>query len=257
MNIPMDEQYISPDENGFKGVMLDEYLSKGYFRMLHQLFTTNSIANGTYGKSTMMMPVFWLRTIVKKVEKSKSAINIRKKCGCFQVAIKKAEITNEVDALYALYHKQVEFDSANSCVEQLGCNPEESPFDGMMVEVRDAKVLIAVGYFDQGAKALMGILNVYHPDYKKFSLGKFLMLQKIDFALANHFDYYYTGYIGTEVYTFDYKSFPNINAVEVLLPVEQEWKPFAEFDKNLMKKYFESKILGLDENDFLDTDKII
>jgi arginine-tRNA-protein transferase len=251
MKTLLEDQYISPDENGFKGTMLDQYLSKGYFRMLYQLFTTNSIPNGTYGKSTMMMPVFWLRTIVKKVQNSKSAINIWKKCGRFQVAIKKAEITNEVDALYALYHKQVEFDSADSCGEQLGCNPEESPFDGLMVEVRDGEKLIAVGYFDKGENAIMGILNVYHPDYKQFSLGKFLMLQKIDFALANHFDYYYTGYIGTEVDTFDYKSFPDINAVEVLLPVEQEWKPFTEFDKNQLKKYFESNILGFDEGDFI------
>lgn len=50
--------------------------------------------------------------------------------------------------------------------------------------------LLQLDFSDKGANAIAGILNFYHPDYKKFSLGKYLILQKIEFARANRFLYY-------------------------------------------------------------------
>ena len=59
----------------------------------------------------------------------------------------------------------------------------------MMVQVRDGDKLIAVGYFDKGKTAIAGILNMYHPDYKQYSPGKFLMLKKLEYALSQGYDF--------------------------------------------------------------------
>ncbi len=98
--------------------------------------------------------------------------------------------------------------------------------------------MIAVGYFDKGNNSLAGILNFYHPEYKKYSLGKYLILNKIDFALENDIPFYYTGYISTFYTKFDYKLYPDVNAIEVYLPVEKEWQPYNQFDKISLEKYF-------------------
>ena len=109
----------------------------------------------------------------------------------------------------------------------------------MMIEVRDGNILVAVGFFDKGTNAIAGILNFYHPDYKKFSLGKYLILQKIEFARANRFLYYYTGYISTHISKFDYKLFPDKRAIEVYLPVEKIWVPYKLWGKEKLKEYYE------------------
>ncbi len=251
----MKEENLEPNVEVFKGVLLDEQLSLGYFRMLYTLFTTHCIPNGKYGNGILMMPVFWLRTLVKQVIKSGSALSIQKKCAIFHVTVKEAVVTDEIENLYSLYVNQLKFESSNTCKGRFGTDIFDNQFDSWMIEIRDGEKLIAVGYFDRGLKSIMGILNIYHPDYKKYSLGKFLMLQKIDFALANDIDYYYTGYIGTDVDNFDYKTFPDINSVEVFLPLEKEWKPYIQFNKNQLRNYFECNLLGIDDieinNNFL------
>ena len=86
-----------------------------------------------------------------------------------------------------------------------------------MIKIRDKNKLIAVGYFDKGFKSIAGIMNIYHPEYNMYSLGKFLMLQKLQYAQSHNMNFYYTGYISTQSTRFDYKTFPDQNAVEVLL----------------------------------------
>jgi len=51
-----------------------------------------------------------------------------------------------------------------------------------MIKIRDGAALVVAGYFDIGHQAISNILNFYHPAYKKYSLGKYLILKKIDWA---------------------------------------------------------------------------
>ena len=67
-------------------------------------------------------------------------------------------------------------------------------YDTAMIEVRDQGKLIAAGIFDKGRQSIAGILNFYHPGYNKYSLGKYLMLLKIDYAIAHSKQWYYPGY---------------------------------------------------------------
>ena len=227
--------YFLPRENGFKGKVLDDFLASGYYRMQHLIFTTNHTSMDPEKES---MPVFWLRTEVKKIHENKAALAIRKKCASFTVTCKKAEITAELEELYRIYKDHVDFSVSSTCREYLHLDEFENPYDSRMIEIRDGSILIAAGFFDKGENAISGILNFYHPAYHKFSLGKYLILKKIDHALDNDISYYYTGYISTAITKFDYKLFPDITAIEVYLPVEKTWLPFALLGKEKLKDYY-------------------
>jgi arginyl-tRNA--protein-N-Asp/Glu arginylyltransferase len=228
-------QYIAAGEEGFKDVMLDHLLEAGFYRMQHLMFTCNeTIIN----EEDHFIPVFWLRTLVNEYKLSRSANNIVKKCAGFTVSIQQAYVDDEVEDLYAAYKNNLQFTVANACADYLHQQSLPQPFDSMMVQVRDDNTLIAAGYFDKGREAIAGIMNIYHPDYNTYSLGKFLMLQKLRYALSQNMLFYYTGYISTESTRFDYKIFPDINAVEVLLPVEHQWSPYHLLTKKFLAEYY-------------------
>ncbi|HEY2726333.1 MAG TPA: hypothetical protein VGI61_04115 [Parafilimonas sp.] len=222
--------YITAGEQNFKGKMLDNLLAKGYYRMQHLMFTCNDTPVNEDGYS---IPVFWLRTLVQKCRLNKTANAIIKKCTGFSVTIKPSYVDDEVEALYDLYKNYVPFSVSSTCLNNLHQEILPDPFDTLMVQVRDKNKLIGAGYFDKGLQSIGGIINIYHPQYHKYSLGKFMMLQKLQYALSHKMKYYYTGYISTGSTRFDYKTFPDPEAVEVLLPLEQKW-----IDYNLLGKAF-------------------
>ncbi|MBS1747563.1 MAG: arginine-tRNA-protein transferase [Bacteroidetes bacterium] len=228
-------QYTIADERGFKGAMLDYLLAAGYYRMQHLMFTcTDTFISEDY-KS---IPVFWLRTLVNKYRISKSAKLILKKCSGFTVNIEPAIVDAETEMLYALYKDHVTFTISPTCKDYLHHPYLTMPFDSMMIKVRDKNRLIAVGVVDKGKDAIAGIMNIYHPDYAIFSLGKFLMLQKLKYAQSQAMKFYYTGYISTKITKFDYKVFPDIDAVQVFLPIEQQWVQYHILSKTFLEEYY-------------------
>jgi arginine-tRNA-protein transferase len=227
--------YITAGALQFKGKTLDDLLAKGYYRMQHLMFTCNDTPVSMDGSS---IPVFWLRTLVQKCRLQKAANAIMKKCAGFTVIIKPACVDDETETLYALYKSYVLFTVSPTCHSYLHQEVLPNPFDAMMVQVYDKKQLIAVGYFDKGMHAIAGIMNMYHPKYNKYSLGKFMMLQKWQYARANKMKYYYTGYISTGSTRFDYKTFPDPDAVEVFLPLEQKWTAYNVLGKTFLADYY-------------------
>lgn len=222
-------------DNDFKSSTLDSYLANGYYRMQHYLFTTHETMFDTEGKS---YPVFWLRTNLPKLKENRTAKNIKNKCSKFSVTITTAAVLDEHEMLYAAYKKNIYFNTSEKCADFLEDTYIPNPFNSLMIEVRDGIQLIALGYFDIGTTSLAGIMNFYHPAYRQFSLGKYLMLLKINYAIQNNFKYYYTGYISTATDKFDYKLFPDSNAVEVYLPNEKKWVPYLFMDKQLLEEYY-------------------
>ena len=231
--------FIFPEQTSFTGTVLDEYLAAGYYRTQHLLFTTHqtqiSSAEKTY-------PVFWLRINLQNMVESATATAIRKKCSAFTFSFKKAAISNKANDLYSEYLNSIDFEAAANCSSYLYHPYFENPFHSKMLQVKDGKNLVALGYFDVGKISMAGILNFYHPTYKKYSLGKYLMLKKLDYALAHKLQYYYTGYISTESNKFDYKLFPDKKAVEVFLPVEKIWVPYYSMGKEKLAEYFDKNI---------------
>jgi arginine-tRNA-protein transferase len=80
-------------------------------------------------------------------------------------------------------------------------------------------------------------MNFYHPDYKKYSLGKYLMLLKMKYAIELHMQYYYTGYLALGISKFDYKIFPHSSLIEVFIPSLNCWFPFDEIGKEGLALY--------------------
>ena len=229
-------QYINADERGFKNFILDRLLAAGYYRMQHLMFTCNETA---LDEQYETVPVFWLRTSINDCIFNRSASIILKKCEGFSVQIKKACVDDEVEDLYAVYKRHVQFTVSPTCNNYLHFDIMPDPFDSMMIQVRDDDKLIATGYFDEGNVSIAGIMNIYHPQYRNYSLGKFLMLQKLKYALSESMQFYYTGYISTGSARFDYKTFPDAKAVEVYLPLERKWLPYHLLGKGFLSEYYE------------------
>ncbi|MFY7900956.1 MAG: hypothetical protein ACOVNY_12280 [Chitinophagaceae bacterium] len=238
--MPLLDDYIFPEGEGFKGIILDELLAFGYYRMQHLMFTTNQTLLEYEGEN---YPVFWLRTKLNQIQEGKAANSIREKCKQFSVKYLPAIITQEHNNLYKLYRKSVHFTTCESCEEYLHMTAFSNPFESWMVEIRDENLLIAVGYFDKGLTTIAGIMNFYHPSYTKYSLGKYLILNKIDFAKENQLAFYYTGYISTATNKFDYKLFPSVKAIEVFLPVEKKWLPYQFFEKSDLQEYYVTHLI--------------
>lgn len=228
-------QFIKPNEWGFKESILDAFLALGFYRMQYYMFTCNETATSDEG---FTIPVFWLRTLVKQCSPSRTALNIIKKCSCFQVETIPATVNEEIENLYTLYSNHRPFNMSETCAGYLQGIEFPDPFDSWMVQIRDNGKLIAVGFFDKGLKTIAGIMNMYHPGYADFSLGKFLIMQKLQYAMDHDMDHYYTGYISTASTRFDYKTFPDIKAVEVYLPKENRWVSYGLLGKEYLEEYY-------------------
>lgn len=228
-------QYIAAAEYGFRGELFDKLLAAGYYRMQHLMFTCNETV---INSDCHEIPVFWLRTLVKNCTINKRAKSILKKCEGFTITTGQALVDDEIEALYAEYKNHVQFEASSSCSNYLHQSELPEPFDAMVIKVYDHDTLIAVGYFDKGNNAIAGIMNMYHPRYRAYSLGKFLILRKLQYALSQGMQFYYTGYISPKSVRFDYKTFPDAAAVEVLLPVEQQWVPYHGLGKAFLGEYY-------------------
>lgn len=218
-NIPLD----------LTGHNLDLLLQLGYYRMRQNVFTTDEFYDSITERP---YDCFWLRTrldLLKDIRLHK----IFKLNKHFTFDIGPAVYSDEINTLYETYRSSMDFDAHESVFHFLLNSEKTVEFNSKTIQIRDQGKLIAAAYFDEGKKVIMGNMNFYHPAYKKFSLGKFLMLLKITYAQSKNMQYYYTGYIALENTKFDYKLFPDVNAIEVLIKQnENTWFPFVSIGKD-------------------------
>lgn len=212
--------------------VLDAYLQHGWYRMQQTIFTTDIIL-----KNDTVIPVFWIRLLMNRYVHNRSSKKIMKGCRGFSVDIKEGHITEEAEVLYSLYKASVAFDVSDTIQDYLIGQGGQNIYNTKCIEVRDGSTLIAAGYFDEGEKSMAGILNILHPGYRKYSLGKFLMLSKIDYALANNKQYYYPGYISTAISKFDYKLFPGAEHTEVYIRNSDSWMPWLSVQKEQLEEW--------------------
>lgn len=203
---------------------LDDYLSRGWFRMGQTIFTTDFVP-----VSEKVHPVYWLRLLVQKVrygKKQKKLLAINKD---FSVIIQPLKVTPELEDLYARYKDSVNFEAPPSVESFLLDGAGEtfkSVYDTQVILLRDRGKLIAAGIFDRGEISIAGIMNFYDPLYKAKSPGKYLMLLKINYAIESGKLYYYPGYIVGGFPKFDYKLFPDPEATEYYDSIKEKWKPY-------------------------------
>ena len=201
---------------------LDHYLAKGWYRMGQSIFTSRLMPfNGT------IHTLHWLRIFVPNVEYGNTQKKILAKNSEFECVVLPFAITREMDDLFMLYRDSIEFNAPESISSYLQDGTESNIYNTNVIEIRDGGKLIAVGFFDSGETSIAGILNFYHPDYKSKSLGKYLMLLKIEHALQHKIPWYYLGYVARGYSKFDYKLFPDIRATEVFDYATKQWIPFS------------------------------
>jgi arginine-tRNA-protein transferase len=213
-----------------KGAALDAYLAMGWYRLGQIIFTTDFIQ-----LDETLIRVFWLRFQLAALQYSKKQKQVINAAQAFTVNLLPFSITTEMIELYNRYKTSINFEAPETLEGYLfdgvfDAEPRRNVFDSMKFEIRDGEKLVAAGIFDKGDSSIAGIINFYDPAYKKFSLGKYLMLLKINYARATGKTWYYPGYIAHGFSKFDYKLFPGTEAAELLDMESGEWKPYDAFE---------------------------
>lgn len=205
--------------------LLDAYLSKGWYRIQQMLITTDLIT-----KEDDFLAVFWLRYRLQDYQHHKKSRKLLQAIQPFTVSIEPLRITEELEQLFAAYRMQLDFDMSETVQAYLMGERSETVFQTQLVCIRDKGRLIAAGCYDAGAVSMMGILNIYHPDYKKYSLGKVLLLLKLEEAMRLGKTWFYPGYMSLHTTKFDYKLFPAMDATEVYDRLTDRWLPYSHVD---------------------------
>lgn len=202
------------------GSLLDHYLSQGKFRIRQSMFTCEL---SIFDKK--IYPVHWLRLLISNLNLSRSSFKILQQNTHFTCEIKPFHISEEIEKLFSSYRSSIDFETTESVSAYLLNNSEKNRFNTQVFEIRDAGKLIAAGFVDMGRKSMAAILNFYHPEYKKCSPGKFVMLKEIEYSRIIGLKWYYPGYIANGYSKFDYKLFPDRHAFEMYDPQLLNWVP--------------------------------
>ena len=221
--------------------LLDAYLSKGWYRIHQMLITTDVIS-----KEDEYQAVFWLRYRLENYQHNKKSRKLLLASEQFTCAIEPLHFTDELEELYTTYRSQLDFDMSDSARAYLLGDRDENVFPSHLLTLRDNGQLIAAGCYDEAATSLTGILSIYDPAYKKYSLGKVLLLKKLEEAIRLQKTYFYPGYISLHTTKFDYKLFPAIDATEVYNRLTDTWQPYAstnlqELYEAMLKEYLDQQ----------------
>ncbi|MBC7389783.1 MAG: arginyl-tRNA--protein arginylyltransferase [Opitutaceae bacterium] len=217
VNTPLN---LQPEE-------LDDYLAKGWFRMGQSIFTTNFL-----NFKNQFYSAIWLRIDLRSYSADSTFKKLSKLNSDFRIEFNKCNIDLEKEELFALYRSSVAFDASDSIQQQLlGSSNIESIFDTREICLYDGEKLIAAGFFDIGKNAAEGISSFYHPEYKKYSLGKFLIYSKIEYCKSLGLEYFYPGYFVPGYEAFDYKLSIGNKELYFYSYVQNEWIPISEFSK--------------------------
>ncbi len=212
-----------------KGALLDHYLLYGWYRMGFLVFTTHYISITDDGKTHR---VYWLRYKVQDINRSKTIANLEAINKHLSVTCQPFRLTEEIDALHKKYAANLKFSAATD-LQQVLQDMNNDIYDSHIIEVRDNGKLIAGGIFDKGKDTIAGIINFYDPEYKKQSLGKFVILQKYKYCVDHAIAYYYPGYYMPDHPLFDYKLFLDKSAIEVYIPETNQWLPYNEVGNSI------------------------
>lgn len=213
------------------GELLDTYLENGWYRMSNSIFTTDSIDTGDV---TGLVNVYWARYVVNQFTITKKLKDIFRLNLPFTTEIFPLSITEEMEKLYTKYKTSIDFEISPTLNEYLSSTTLNEPFQNVFetysIQVKEGSKLIAFGLLDNGFKSVAGLINVLDPDYKKYSLGKFIMLQKMNIAQQKNKKYYYPGYIATNWNKFDYKLFIGKTITEIYDRTTNTWLSYADWE---------------------------
>src|SRR5688500_4132309 len=135
------------------GRELDDYLSRGWYRMWQFIFTTDFWDFNGYTYA-----VYWLRIALPKVEYGKSQKKILRRNKKFTLEIKPFMLSPEIEELFGLYRTSIDFKTTDSLTGYFmaGAIDNVNIFNTQLIEIRDGSKLIAAGFFDLGETSIAG-----------------------------------------------------------------------------------------------------
>jgi arginyl-tRNA--protein-N-Asp/Glu arginylyltransferase len=203
---------------------LDDYLARGWFRMQQMIFTTRQIVF-----DSSLFETIWLRIRLEDFQPDKKYRELNKKNSSFKTEIKRAVITPQHEELFALYKRSISFETAASMRWLLSGHKSGNIYNTYMINLYDGGKMIGTGFFDLGENSAAGICSIYDPEYKKYSLGKYMIYQKILGCKNKNLRYFYPGYFVPGYPRFDYKLEIGKQAMEYFDPGKKEWIPIKDF----------------------------
>lgn len=216
-------EILIPDS--LSGAELDQRLAMGWYRMHQTIFTTTHLAYEEFYR------VHWLRYRVPEISDRTTHRRIRNRNKGFTVTIEDVTyIRADHEELYARYRASINFDGAMS-IQQSLIGEEgvyKSIFSTKCISVYDRDKLVAGGYFDLGDDSSASILHFFDPEYKRNSLGKYLMLLTTDYLKAYGYEFYYPGYVLSGNPKMNYKLFIGKEAVEYWDAETSGWRRFKD-----------------------------
>lgn len=191
--------------------------------MQQTIFTTNFLYF-----DDQVYDAIWLRVRLAEFVPDKKYKILSKRNSRFRTEIKSLIITSAHEALYNSYKEGISFEGASSLHSLLYGQSEFNVYNTQMINMYDGDLLIGTGFFDLGRNSAAGIICIYDPAYKKFSLGKYMIYEKLQYCKTENFVYFYPGYFVPGYPTFDYKLEIGKPAIEYFDPVQKKWYPFYD-----------------------------
>ena len=199
-------------------VELDQFLERGWFRMGQSIFTTNFL-----NFKNQFYSAIWLRVDLSQFEGDNRLQKLLKTNSGFSVTIQQATLDHEKEDLYARYKASISFQASPSLDHLLFSRAVSNIYNTFEINVRHNTQLIACGFFDVGRKSAAGIASFYDPEYKKYSLGKYMIYLKMLHCKKLGFRYFYPGYFVPGYKLFDYKLDIGRQALEFLEMTSSQW----------------------------------
>lgn len=206
---------------------LDWYLSKGWYRMGQNIFTTHFLCF-----QTQLYSAIWIRLRLSGFRFSKSQRKLlARNAKVFEHYIAYRKLTQEKEILYHRYASSFDGRLSPSLRDNLEDYDDSLLFNTYELNVRQKNnnELAAASYFDLGQKSAASILGIYEPNLKEYSLGYYTMLLEIAYCLEQGFDFYYPGYVVPGYQRFDYKL--RLGPAEYYDLQSDQWLPFTNFDR--------------------------
>lgn len=207
------------------GEELDRYLELGWFRMGQTIFTTNFL-----NFKGEMYSAIWLRAVLSQLDMKDLRRRMSRNDKLFRTEIRPASISLENEILFSKYRNSIPFEASPSLEHLLFGRYQYNIFQTMQVDVYDGDLLIGCGFFDLGKQSAEGISSFYDPAYKKYSIGKYLIMQKLNYCVTEGYQYFYPGYFVPGYPAFDYKLDIGKESLEFLDLSKDEWCPLPVFN---------------------------
>ncbi len=219
----MQAYHKSINPVSLNGADLDRYLAMGWYRMHQHIFTSTHLLGEEIWR------VHWLRFPPKETWERSAHRRIRKRNKHFTAAIEDFDgIRPDHEELYSRYRSSIDFNGALTIRQSLLDEEDvaRNIFATKCISVYDGDKLIAGGYFDLGDHSGTSILHFYDPEYKRYGLGKYLILLTVDYLKSIGYGFYYPGYVIAGNPKMDYKLFLGKEVAQYYDPGTESWKGF-------------------------------